>query len=48
MYTYIGMCYMKMDSGFSAEADLLLLSDRCNVPGSDSHADFFNDIIKFF
>lgn len=26
---------------FSADADLLFLSERCNVSGSDSHANFF-------
>lgn len=35
---------MKMGSGllvpFSAGADLLFLSERCNASTSDSHADF--------
>jgi len=33
--------YMKMGSGFSADADLLFLSERCKVSQSDSHANFF-------
>lgn len=48
------MCvrYMQLGSGllksFSADADLLFLSERCYVSEYDSHAIFFNDIIKFF
>lgn len=46
-YVYIFMCvwYMLMGSGllksFSADADLLFLSERCYVSESDSHAIFF-------